>query len=88
MTPAGLAFADTFTVIGILAVIAGLAWILFRWLPRKWREASERVNRLADLSRCDWCDGFTTDPRRCSCTDPCTFVPLCQARIRIPGRQP
>lgn len=61
----------------VIVVILFGAGYLTRWAQDGWREAMARVDRLADPSRCDWCDGFTMDRRRCTCTSACTFVPLC-----------
>lgn len=62
-------------MLGVPLIVCGAGEL---W--RKWRTAGERVDRMADPGRCDWCDGFTTDRRKCRCTEKCTFVPLCGAR--------
>ena len=66
-----------------LAAMAAITVFLFGsgWFTRgaydAVKRAGQRADELADPDSCDWCYGFTSDPRKCRCTEKCTFVPLC-----------
>jgi hypothetical protein len=74
MTPLEFAAADGCTTVLFIGIFAGIVWVIVRWLPRKWREASAVIDDATTVV-CDPCHGR---PGRCTCTVKCRH-PQCGA---------
>jgi hypothetical protein len=74
-TPAEFAVVDTLIAIGLIAIMAGLAWAV-RWAWRSWQQAGRDIDE-AIIMVCQPCNGYSRTAE-CTCPVKC-IAAVCMA---------